>query len=81
MDIEVTIPPQAFNFNKYTDPRDCYLAEALKKLGYQLVEVGGIGYTRIDGINYRPKFPFSARILELNFLQGVDTHVTLTTTK
>lgn len=81
MEITVTIPPQEYNFSKYINPRNCYLAEALVKAGYQDVNVGGIGYTFIDGVNYRTKESFSSIILEDNFENGVDTIVTLIKTR
>ena len=47
--IEVTIPPQEWDLHIYADGNNCYLAQALKKLGYQNVRVFGRGVSKING--------------------------------
>lgn len=81
--ITVTIPcpVDGYQSQKYTDVKFCYLAEALIRAGYEDVEVGGGGRTRIYGIVYEPQEEFDATICKEHFDKGESFTVTLTKLK
>jgi hypothetical protein len=56
-----------YNVDIYTDPWNCYLAQALKKAGYTDVAVGAIGRVRIGKDNYNTKEPFNSTVLKKAF--------------
>lgn len=75
MNIEVTIEPQVFDHNKYLNPWDCYLADALKKMGYKDVSVGTD--IRIEDRGYYLPEGFGASLLKKNFANNIPTTLTL----
>lgn len=75
--ITVVIPAQQFNEKKYIDIYNCYLAEALRKAGYNEVVVSGFGKTRISGKTYLPEKGFSQPLLKGAFDRGEDVEVVL----
>lgn len=66
--IELTIPVQEFSAAKYASD-DCYLKEALEKLGYKDVYVTGFGFTKIGELKYRPVYYYT-RVLYMTELFG-----------
>lgn len=77
--IAVVIPAQKFNEYTYSSPTNCYLATAVKNMGYKTVLVGPVGRITIDGHNYIPSesTPFHFRLVESKFQMGADIHIKL----
>ena len=77
--IDVVIPAQKFYAEKYISGTDCYLAEALKKLGWRKVKVSGLGHFTIDGVDYvtSPETPFNCGICRDMFNEGRDINLKL----
>lgn len=78
-EIHIVIPfkGKPIDDEKYTDCRNCYLAEQLKRKGYTNVLVGPLGRTSIDGKKYYPTKEFGRGILALYLSQGEPLKVTL----
>jgi hypothetical protein len=77
--IEVVIPAQEYNLDKYMGLSGrCYLEEQLDNIyGEDKVWVGGSGRTEINGIVYGTEEAFNAEIVEVTFERGEDIKVTL----
>lgn len=77
-EIVVIIPPEKeYSSMIYTHPNSCYLAEALKKAGYDDVSVGAIGRVRIGSKNYTTREKFSSDVVKNAFKQQIELIVTL----
>lgn len=77
-EISVVIPAQNYERNVYTDNRNCYLAQALYKIGYTDVSVDGFGLTTLNEIYvYRPIEEFSGLTVQQEFKLGKDIYLTL----
>lgn len=76
-EITFVIPAQEYNSNVYTDPYNCYIAQALKVKGFENVSVASHGETIIDNTKYVPKNDFSSHILGMAFDSGLSLEVTL----
>lgn len=81
-EITVTIPAQKYDFDKYTSPTNCYIAEAIRKLyPNKQINVTSFGITEINDIIYRPIGHFDSDILIEAFSQNKDVTLTLTNSK
>lgn len=78
-EINITIPykGKTIDDEKYIDCRNCYLAEQLKRKGYNDVLVGPLGRTSIEGSKYYPTKEFGRSIIALYMSQGEPIKVTL----
>ena len=73
--IQVTIPPRrSFNYNIYYNNKDCYLAQALKKLGYKKVYVSGDDLT-IGDKAYKWKGEYDTSVLRNAFYAKKDINL------
>ena len=78
--IKITIPYTAgeeFNFKKYTDPKNCYIAEQLKIRGFKKVMVGGFGIVFIGNTIYRAEEVDICKNIRLAFKNKQDLNITL----
>lgn len=74
--IIVTIPHEVYNSDKYADSKNCYLAQALRRLGYDKVLVGPFGICHIGDKTYTTD-KFDNRLVEYHFNRGEDIVVEL----
>ncbi len=75
--IALTIPAQKWDIDVYSSNKNCYIAKALKKLGYKYISVGGFGITTINGVTYIPKNYFEGDMLEDAFAKNKSFKLTL----
>lgn len=77
--INVTIPcpEEGYSPSKYFDGRNCYLASALKDLGYNQVHVLSFGCVEIGRDVYKPAEFFSGGTCRKAFGRGESINLTL----
>lgn len=75
--IKVTIPVEVYTELGYIHSTNCYLARALKTLGYENVNVGGSGYTEINDVHYETEEIFDAITVEREFAKGNSINIIL----
>lgn len=82
-EINITIPykGKTIDDEKYIDVRNCYLAEQLRRKGYDNILVGRNGITSIEGATYYPTKEFGRFIVALYLSQGDSIKVTLKKSK
>lgn len=76
MNITITIQPQIFKSSKYLDSENCYLAEALKNIGYKNVSVFA-NKIEIGSKTYKTKEPFYHDLVKKHFKENKSISLTL----